>query len=397
MSASTTLRAVRLGETVVDLRLVNGRIVAISPVAGPASGMVLPLLADAHVHLDKTHTAHRIAERSHSLHAAIDLARADKQHWSEADIRSRAARGLGEAEANGLCALRTHIDWSTPDRPLAWDVIGELSEAWRGRVEVQRAALAPLPLLSDPEHGPRIAADVAAAGGALGAFVYRDADLEAHLEQVFALARRHDLALDFHVDEGLEAAATGFDAIVRLTKRHSLSGRVLCGHGCALSVRPEDEVRRLLDLAAEAGVGLTVLPTTNGYLQDAAPGRTPRLRGLAPMQEARSAGMDVLVGLDNVADAFYPFGSHDLLEAWRLAVLNAHLDPAGWLDSITTLPAKWIGADLPGIVVGAAADFIHADVADPAGLISHPRAQRTVYRRGQALGAASRELHAACA
>jgi cytosine deaminase len=389
---SETLAAVRLDGRTVDLDIEGDRVARIRPSSAPATGMVLPLLTDAHVHLDKTYAAHRIGHRPASLFEAIDLAAADKAHWTAEDIRTRAERALDAAEAHGIGALRTHVDWTEPARPRAWDVIGDLATDWQGRVTVQRAALVPLDLLGDPDLGPGIAAEVAATGGVLGAFVYRNEHLPAKLEQVFALALKHDLPLDFHVDEGLEREAQGFDTIVALTRRHHLAGRVLCGHGCALSIRPEHEVARLLDQAAEAGVALTVLPTTNGYLQDARPGRTPRLRGLAPIQEARAAGMDVLIGLDNVQDAFYPYGDYDLLDAWRLAVLNAHLDPDTWLDAITTLPARVLGLPERHLAVGAPADFLHLAAPSPAGLVTDARATCTTWRAGRPLSAPSEPI-----
>lgn len=389
-----TLRAVRIGAATVDLTLEAGRIARIEPAPGPARALLLPPLIDAHVHLDKTHSAHRIATRAQSLHEAIDLAAADKAHWTAADLAARASRGLAEAEAQGIAALRTHVDWSEPRRPLAWDVLGEIAADWRGRVAVERAALVPLDLLGDPDAGPAIAADVAASGAALGAFVYRNEHLPAKLERVFDLARRHDLPLDFHVDEGLDRDAQGFDSIVALTARHRLGGRVIAGHACALAVRPEAEVAQLLDAAGAAGVALTVLPTTNGYLQDAKAGRTPRLRGLAPMQEARAAGVDVIVALDNVRDAFYPYGEYDLLDAWRLAVLGAHLDPQDWLDAITTLPARALGLPERRLVPGAPADFLLLDAASPADLITRARLRPEVWRAGRPLVARAAPEHA---
>lgn len=385
--STETLRAVRVGGKTVDLVIENGRIARTETVRGPVRAMAVPPLVDAHVHLDKTYVADRITARPASLFEAIDLAAADKARWTEADLRARAGRALARAEANGIAALRSHVDWSEPGRPLAWDVLGELAQDWRGRIGLQRAALVPLDLLGDPDLGPGIAAAVARDGGVLGAFVYRNDHLPAKLERVFALALAHDLALDFHVDEGLDREARGFDTIVALTARHGLGGRVLCGHACALAIRPEHETAALLDEAAEAGVALTVLPTTNGHLQDARPGRTPRLRGLAPMQEARAAGVDVLVALDNVQDAFYPYGDYDLLDAWRLAVLNGHLDPATWLDAITTLPARALGLPEPVLAPGATADFVLLDAAEPADLMHRADVTRTIWRAGRPLTA----------
>ncbi|MBA3325755.1 MAG: amidohydrolase family protein, partial [Rhodobacteraceae bacterium] len=116
-------------------------------------------------------------------------------------------------------------------------------------------------------------------------------------------------------------------------------------------------------------------------------GRTPRLRGIAPMQEARAAGMDVLVALDNVRDAFYPYGEYDLLDAWRLAVLAAHLDPEAWLDAITTLPARALGLPEPRLSVGAPADFLLLDATSATDLVSRARLRPTVWRAGRLLAA----------
>ena len=366
----------------VDLAVADGLIASITPVPGPALAVILPLPVEPHVHLDKTHTAHRCRAKSPGLFGAIDAMVQDKGAWTADDLRARMTRGMADAYANGVAALRSHCDWSAPGVPLAWHVMGEVAQGWRGRMPLQRASLSGIDLLGDPGHGPAIAARVAADGGVLGCFIYRHADIPERLERVFRLAESHGLRLDFHVDEGLEPEANAFDDIVRLTAEFGMGGRVLCGHACSLSIRPDVQVARVMDAAARAGVALTVMPTTNLHLQDMAPGRTPRLRGLAPMQELRAAGVQVLLGTDNVRDPFYPYGSYDPLEVLRLATLTAHLTPGDWLDAITTAPARAMGLAEPVIAVGAAADFITIDGADWAEALSSPRAIRQVYRAG---------------
>ena len=162
--------------------------------------------------------------------------------------------------------------------------------------------------------------------------------------RVFRLAAAHGLRLDFHVDEGLRPEANAFDDIVRMTAEYGMAGRVLCGHACALSIRPDADVARVMDAAGRAGVALTVMPTTNLHLQDMVPGRTPRLRGLAPMQELRAAG--------------------------------------DWLDAITTAPARAMGLASPEIAVGAPADFITIAGADWAEALASSRAIRQLYGGG---------------
>lgn len=378
------LSRIHLDGRTVSLRLDNGRIAAIDPAPGPATAVILPLPIDPHVHLDKTYTAHRCHAGKPGLFGAIEAMAADKANWTADDLRARIGRGMTEAFANGVAALRTHVDWTEPGEPLAWSVMAEMAQNWRGQVALQRTALVSIELLGDADIGPAIAATVAKSGDVLGTFIYRHDDFAAKLDRVFALAVRHDLALDFHVDEGLEPEAQAFDTIVALTAKHGLGGRVLCGHACSLSIRPAAEVARVIDAAAHAGVALTVMPSTNLYLQDMTPGRSPRLRGLAPMQELRAAGVQVLLAADNVADPFFPYGVYDPLDTLRLATIAAHLEPEDWVDAITTNPARAMGLAAPNIAVGAPADFMLIMGADWREAISNPRAIRHIYRAGNA-------------
>ena len=362
-----------------DLSLRDGRITSVSGSASRNGGFVLPLLSDAHVHLDKTFVSHRLPRQAGTLLDAIELAADDRARWDAEDIRARATRALRCAYGYGTGRMRTHVDWTEPEMPIAWPVLNELRAEWSSRIELQLAALVPLDLV--PEAGESIAARVAADGGVLGAFVYHNADLHAKVAQLFDLAERHDLFLDFHVDESLEPEDSGIDSIVEETDVRSFAKRVVVGHCCALSVRPAEVVRALLARLGAAGVSLCVLPTTNASLQDRVPCRTPRRRGIAPLHEARAAGVSVILASDNCRDAFYPWGDYDLWDVFRSAVPWAQLDPAHWIGAITDAPAALFDA-APGIAKGANADFIHfeADGIDDA--VSQPLCKRQVWRSG---------------
>lgn len=368
-----------------DIKIEGNRIASLAPSQALGGGLITPLFADIHVHLDKTFTIRRIAEngsaRVDCLFDAINLMETDRKNWSEADIRARAIQGLQAAFEQGVGAMRSHVDWTTPEAPAAWPVLNELRQEWKDRIDLQLAALVHGDLVLDA--GPQIAARVANDGGVFGAFFYRNADLEAKIEEMFRLAVKHDLDLDFHVDEGLDVEADGFSLIVSATARHGMAGRVLCGHACSLSLRRPDELQRILDAAADGGTALVSLPTSNLYLQDRIGGKSPRLRGVAPLKEARAAGMDVMLGSDNVRDAFYPYGDYDPLAILRLAAPVCHVEPQEWLDSITTLPARLIGSErMHDLQAGGLADFIWHDAEDLNDLISRPQARRVVWRNG---------------
>ena len=364
----------------VDLTVRAGRIASITPSVHRDGGLALPLMSDAHVHLDKTFVAHRLPRQAMTLADAIEIAEADKGSWDASDVRSRASRALRSAYLYGTGRMRTHVDWNEPATPIAWMVLNELREEWRGRIELQLAAL----VHAGPDSGGRAspsrrACPRTAACWAPSSIATRI--LPAKAARLFDLAQRHDLALDFHVDEVLDAEAQGVDAIVEEAAARGFGGRVLCSHGCALSVRPGDAVRALLERMGAAGVSLCVLPTTNASLQDRGPGRTPRHRGIAPLHEAREAGVAVMIGSDNCRDAFYPWGDYDLWDVFRAAAPWAHLEPTTWLGAIAGAPARLFDA-VPDLEAGAAADFIHFEADDLDDAVSRPLCRRQVWRSG---------------
>lgn len=373
-----------------DLRMDGGRIQSITPNHATPRCTVMPCTVDLHAHLDKNYVIQDVGASPGDLFHAISRMAQHRDGWSEDHIRPRFERGLADAYRCGTRAMRTHIDFVSPQVPPGWRVATELAEAWRGRLELQQVSLTPLDLFADTAAGEAVAKAVAATpGGLLGAFVYRNADLQAKLARVFELAVAHGLSLDFHVDEGLDADATGLGAVARMAlasrqARPGWDGSVTCGHCCSLSVQPAEQAARTLTACAEAGVHIVSLPTTNAYLQGSWQG-TPLERGITRLVEADALGVATSVATDNVEDAFYPYGSYDLVANFGFGVMLAHLpSPDAWLPAITTRPAAAMGLAWSGhLAVGAPADVIRLDATTEHELLT-PRGQaRRVMRAGE--------------
>ena len=224
---------------------------------------------------------------------------------------------------------------------------------------------------------------LARTGGILGAFVYRNTDLEAKLRRVFDLAVAHDLDLDFHVDEGLAPDAAALRCIAELTCSRGWRQRVTCGHACSLSIQPAGEALETLQRCALAAVHLVALPTTNLYLQGAWSG-TPVERGITRLREAAAAGVNTCIATDNVADGFYPYGSYDLFETFGLGVQIAHLAPAlAWLPTVTVHPARAMRLAWDGLLhAGCPADLVLLQARTEYEMLTPAGRQRTVYRAG---------------
>ena len=370
-----------------DITLTDGLIERITPVHTAPQGILLSALVDSHVHIDKTYTIEEVGAVNGDLFAAIDRMAAHRAGWTAEKIQSRMERALLEAWRHGTRAVRTHIDWSEADTvPLAWGIAQTLRQTWQGKVALQFVSLTPLDVFADSVAGESIANVVQRTGGILGAFVYRNADLEAKLRSLFSLAVQYDLDMDLHVDEGLDVDACGLHTVARLTQEFGWQGRVVCGHVCSLSVQPDAQALATLALCAQAQVHIVSLPTTNLYLQGAWH-RTPIERGITRLIEAAANGIRPCLATDNVADAFYPYGCYDLMEAFQLGVQMAHLpSPLDWLDSITLSPARALRLAWDGKVTeGCPADLVLLQAKNGYELLSPAGRQRTVIRAGQLL------------
>jgi cytosine deaminase len=383
----------------------DGRIAAVHAGPGRPAGLdagiasfdldgatVVSAFVDPHVHLDKGDLLAAGLAPERDLFEAVKRVRGDYVNWSEGELHARMDFALRTAWVHGTRALNSYCDWSAPEGPLAARVLQALRERWAGRIELAITSLAALHEFADPARAETIARSTAAAGAALGPFIYPGAPVEL-LERVFDLAERFDLRLDFHVDEHLDPPVANVAHVARLARERGWGARTVCGHCCVLGVLEPGQRDARLDELAAAGVGLVSLPSTNLYLQDngadpadPARRRSPRRRGLLPVHEARSRGIRVAFGSDNHRDPFFPAGDLDPLQALALAAMAAHLDdPVGaWIDTVCTTPARLLGLTWDGVLrAGAPADFVIHPGRCSAEVISRAAHGRIVVRGGQ--------------
>jgi len=365
-----------------DVTLDDWYVTAINPVPTPPMGTLVSCFVDAHVHLDKTFRVDEIGTAYGGLQAAAARTEAYPGTWDADEIELRMDRALFQAHAAGTRGMRTHLDWPGPTPPDTLDVFITVRYNWESRIELQFASLTPLDVLAGPD-GQAIAQEVARAGGALGAVIYRNEGLEEKVEKVFNLAVRNSVPLDFHVDEGLHADARGLHAVASRAQGRGWHGRVMCSHASSLSMQRREEAEATLAACAAAGLHLVSLPTTNLYLQGAWDG-TPVERGVTRIREAAAQGVSVCIGTDNVADAFYPYGSYDILETFGLGVQTAHLpSPMDWLDTITINPARAMGLEWDGLIrPGCLADVVLLAARSEHELLTPEGRKRRVFRRG---------------
>lgn len=387
------------GLVVADVVVASGRIEAIAPPhtlpvepsCDLAGAMLWPGLVDCHTHLDKAHIWPRAANPDGSFQGAIDAAWTDQERrWTANDLRRRMDFALRSAHAHGTVAVRTHIDTSRERLATTWGVVREMQADWRGRIALQPAAFISLADVADDAFMARVLAEMlrtpgAVLGGFVEAFPEHLAALPEQLARLIAVADRAGVAIDLHVDETTDASSTGLEATARAVLAGGFEGPVLCGHACALSAYDDDRRHRAIEAVAKAGIAVVSLPLCNAYLQDRSGGRTPRLRGTAPVHELAAAGVPVAIASDNVRDPFYAYGDLDLVEVFRTALRLQHLDhPVGdWPAAIAATAAFMMGLEGIGrIAPGAPADLIAFSARGWSEFIARPQADRVVIRGG---------------
>ena len=386
----------------VDLLIEDGKLARFAPPG--ASGQdditrvdlggrqVWPTLIDIHTHLDKGHTVERSPNVDGTFHNARLAAAADRPYWTEVDLRRRMEFGLRCAYAHGVSAIRSHIDTYHETAERSWQVLREVRDEWRGRIDLQGVALCPIDLLQD-EFGDRVAAIVAKSRGLLGGVTRASLgnhgapldNIDALLDRVFVLATRHDLDIDLHVDETHDPAAATLPFVARAALRHGYKGRVVCGHCCSLAMQRDSEVDRTLDLLAEAKIAIVTLPTVNMYLQDRKDSRTPRWRGVTVVREMLRRGIAVAAAGDNCRDSFHAYGDHDVFDTFRQAVRILHLDHplAGAPVLVGAAPAAIGNFASHGLIaVGTPARLIVFNARTINELLSRPQADRVVIIKG---------------
>jgi len=338
-------------------------------------GIVLPRLTECHVHLDKCHTIARMEGVGGDLQSAIAAQARDRETWTREDIVARASRGMDELARAGCGVVRSHVDWShgseATSPPLAWHVLSELTQQSRWQIDLQ---IAPLTGVDDLAHGAMarsMARIIAEKGRVLGAYVFDQPNLRAGIQGALRVADQFGLALDFHVDEGLQDGLHGLEIIADMAIATGFEGPILCGHACSLMNLNGDALKRAIDKIVRAGLTVASLPASNLYLQGRTAG-TPDRRGVTRIAELRAAGVPVVIGTDNVRDAFCPLGRHDPRESLALAALAAHLDPpfGDYLPMITTSAKSALGL-APTYVDGAAiGDLLLFDATSSADMLA---------------------------
>jgi cytosine deaminase len=360
--------------TPCDIGVRDGRFAAVAPrLEQPAAAvhelggrLVLPGFVDTHVHLDKACLLGRCghAHDGDGVAGAIRAVAAMKRDFTVDDIHARGATALRKAIVHGTNRMRTHVELDPRIGLRGFEAVAALKQEFAWALDLSICVFPQEGLTNDPGTFELLETALGRGADVLGGCPYTDTDPNTQIARLFALARDHDVDLDFHLDFDLDPSWRHLDEVCRQTEAHGYGGRVAIGHVTKLSALPPEAMAAAARQLAGAGVAVTVLPATDLYLM----GRTADHnvpRGVTAAHRLAQAGVTCSVATNNILNPFTPFGDGSLL---RMANLYANVAQAGpgdfaaCLDLVTGSAARVMNLKDYGIVPGNPADLIVLDI-----------------------------------
>lgn len=354
----------------VDIVIGGGRILEIAPrieADAPSEDLggrlALPGFVESHIHLDKSCLLERCADTG-SLANAIAAVADAKRAFTVEDILARGRRTLEKAILQGTTRMRTHVEVDPRVGLRGFEALCQLKSNYAWALDLQICVFPQEGLLNDPGTDALLVQAIEAGADLIGGCPYTDSDPKGQITRIFDLAQRYDLDVDLHLDFHLDPDRMDLAEVCRQSVRRRWGGRVAVGHVTALSAMPPDRRQAAARMMADAGVALTVLPSTDLFLMGRdSPHSVPR--GLAPAHCFAEHGVRCAISTNNVLNPFTPFGDCSLLRMANLYANVAQLGELGafekCLDMVTVAPAHLLNLKDYGIVPGNPADIVVLD------------------------------------
>lgn len=325
--------------------------------------LVTESFVNAHLHLDKVYTLDRVGQEALAQYTggdmggamtSIELASVVKREYDESWLAPNIRRAVEAAAVNGVRHVLAFADVDTTAGLRGITPVLAAREDFRGTVDLHVVAFPQDGLLRDPgaEQLVHDAVDMGAdVVGGIPWIEFSEADAHEHVRRMCALAAERNLRVAMLVDDAGDPTLRTTEMLAAELIRTKLTGRGVANHSRALSQYAEPSLRRVIGLARQADLAFVSDPHTG-------PLHLPVLRFL-------DAGIPVALGQDDIEDAYYPFGRHNMLEVAFLAAhaLSAVMDTAldQLYDAITTTAARVIGVSGHELAPGGNADLVVLD------------------------------------
>jgi cytosine deaminase len=397
-------RLIGAEQETTDIGIMGGKIAVVQPNLGAEAEamdlggrLVSSGLIETHIHLDKSCILDRCKAEKGDLEEAIqEVARAKKDFTPE-DVHARAKRTLEKSILNGTTHMRTQLEVDPGIALRGLEGVRALVDEYKWAIDIEICIFPQEGLLNNPGTEELMLAALKNGGSVVGAAPYTDSDPHGQIDRIFEIAREFDIDIDMHLDFAPSADNLDLLYVCEQTEKYRYGGRVAIGHVTKLSAAPPDLFDRCARRMADAGVALTVLPSTDLYLM----GRHMEhsvMRGVTASHKLLHHGVNCSLSTNNVLNPFTPFGDCSLV---RMANLYANICQVGargdireCFHMISSRSAKLMNLKNYGLAPGCAADLVVLDAASAEEAVAELAPVLYVFKRGRkTVSRARAELH----
>lgn len=347
--------------------------------------LVTESFVNGHLHLCKVYTLEMVGQDALSSYhggsmggamTAIEQASRVKDHYDEKWIIENVRKACRLAQKYGNTHIRAFADTDTKAKLEGVKALIKAREEFRDIVDLQVVAFPQDGVVRDPgaedyiRKALELGADVV---GGIPWIEYTDADMQEHIDRMFALAKEFNRDVSMLIDDAGDPGLRSLEMLAVKTLKEGWQGRVTAQHCRAMAMYREPYFRKILALLQKASIGLVSDPQT-GPLH-------------ARVRDLYDSGVAVALGQDDIADAYYPFGRNNMLEVAFLAVhllwMTTFSDMEIIYDLITTNAAKAMGIRGHVLEPGGNADLVVLNAGDVYHAIWEHEAPFRVIRKGK--------------
>lgn len=362
-----------------DLEIANGKMVSLQASSSSScASLLLPPLCHPHVHLDKPYIlrSHHddsdslpmghypdysdLAPTSGSFQEALAITSEAKTRYTDEDLQLRGLQLVADSyKRHGVASMRAFVEVDHVVQFKAIEAAKQVKKAFAHLVEVQLCLFAQDPIFSTAHGNENRELLLKALDtyrddiGALGTTPYveqgadkgqKQAAEHRNIDWAVETAIERGLHLDFHLDYNLDDTSTSSvtKVVSRLREREWLGNNpgktVVIGHCTHLSTRGDllQEVASQINSSPKLPVHFVGLPTSDMFMmgrpeeQRSASGTQymPHTRPRGTLQipsMIKDFGLNGCLGVNNVGNAFTPYGDGDPLQlaSWGTGIYQA--------------------------------------------------------------------------
>ena len=371
--------------------------------------LIAPSLCHAHIHLDKCFLLSdpKFADLEivkGDFTEAMEITAKAKVRFEKDDLLKRGKWLITESIAAGVTHVRAFVEVDHIVRMKCLDAAIELKKQFAAGCEIQICAFAQEPIYSGT-HGAanRELMEAAVANehvSVVGTTPYVESgeeNMKKNVDWAIKIASGFLMHLDFHLDYNLDGSQSAWTDLVTtqlqsisLYQRDRSSSKdktVILGHCTRLTLLEEPDWQGLSQRMQHLNLYFIGLPTSDLYMMGrpkSHEGGGERVRGTLQMpQMIQKYGLQGAIAINNVGNAFTPYGSCDPLNVASMGVGLYHAgtktDAQLLYDCISIRAIDSIGYTSRPFTIGEPASFVLFDMGGSGSdLLSMDRGRKTL-------------------